>query len=158
MGPDKYMIAAPKVMREFIRWAFENKYLDQERFDDFMEYLPKDKEKEVKRLQKLGKLLYKLHTPNPGAWRDPESNKIQSINTARRPSEIEEGYMVFNRKIDADMAEFEVDFCGKIGPVQLSEDICGLLKEGDICNLTIGKYQKIWQVLETGNVYPKGTM
>jgi hypothetical protein len=46
----------------------------------------------------------------------------------------------------------------KIGPVMLTDKITSRFKRGDIANLTLGRYEKVWMVLETGNVYPEGTM
>ena len=37
----------------------------------------------------------------------------------------------------------------------ISEEILPLLKKGDVVNLSIGKFGKIWKVLESGNVYGK---
>ena len=65
--------------------------------------------------------------------------------------------MVFDKKVDNNMAVFRFQD-KEIGPVMVSKAINELIQKGDIVNLVIGRYEKVWNVLETGNVYPKGTM
>ena len=155
MMHDDEMKNAPGILRKFIQWSYDHKFFDEEHFDDFMSALPKSKSRDVKRLRELEDLLYRLHSPDPGAWARGEFDKVKSLSQRRRPEQIEEGYMNFlESKGDQGFFAFEKK---RLGPVLLSEKIVSRLKRGDIVNLTIGRYQDTWMVLETGNVYPEGT-
>jgi hypothetical protein len=44
---------------------------------------------------------------------------------------------------------------GKIGPVFVSDEISSLCKVGWMISLKLGKTRKGWEILESGNVYPK---
>ena len=85
-----------------------------------------------------------------------EIDKVTSISQRRSPEKIEEGYMTFLIS-EKDRGFFKFDR-KRLGPVLLSEKIVSKFKRGDIANLTIGRYQDVWMVLETGNVYPEGSI
>ncbi len=150
------MKRVPGILRKFIQWSFDHNFFDKKHYDGYMDSLPKSKSSEVKRLRDLEKLLYHLHSPNPGAWARGELDKVQSIAQKRQPEEVAEGYMVFVQS-ENERGFFKLGK-KKLGPVLLTNEIASKLKSGDIANLTIGRYGKIWMVLETGNVYPEGTM
>lgn len=155
MGDDA-MKRVPGVLKRFVQWSFERGYFDQERYDDFMDALPKGKAADVKRLRELEKMLFLLHTPDPGAWKRGDHDKVTPLTKRRRPEKIEEGYMEFLRA-DGDKGYFRWDR-KEIGPVLLTKAITAKLKPGDTANLTVGKFGDMWCVLETGNLYPEGTM
>jgi len=155
MGPPEFTTEAPRVLRGFVEWSYAEKYFDAEHYEDYLLALPENKTEELERIQKLGDLFYRLHSPNPGAWARGEKDNVKSIDMAKRPEKIEEGYMIV-KKIADESAKFRFD--RKIlGPVMLTKGITELLRVGDVVNLTLGCYGKNWKVLETGNVYPEGT-
>ena len=44
---------------------------------------------------------------------------------------------------------------GTLGPVSVSTEISSMCKIGRVICLELGKISKGWQMLESGNVYPK---
>jgi hypothetical protein len=155
MGDDAIK-RVPGILRKFVQWSFDQGYFDEEHREDFMDSLPRGKTGEVKRLRELEKMLFTLHSPDPGAWARGELDKVKPLNAKRRPEKVEEGYMEFVRA-DGDTGYFRADR-KKIGPVLLTKAITSKFKAGDVANLTVGKFGDAWHVLETGNVYPEGTM
>lgn len=102
-------------------------------------------------------LLYRLHTPNPGSWRQPEPDKVVALQPKAAPERIVEGYMTVLRLDDASC--WLVDEDGEEnGPVFIGEKLAGKLREGDVINVTIGLLNDTWKVLESGNVYAEGTV
>ena len=157
MGSDTIPARAPGVLRKWVKWCFENDYFGKERYEDLLDSLPKGKSAEVKRLQKAGELLYRLHSPDPGAWMTGDPDKVVSIDRVKKPGEYAEGYMrIIGFKQNSVYLENEE---GKErGPVMLSRDLVKLLKIGDVINVTIGRFGKSWKVMESGNVYAEGTI
>lgn len=80
MGSETIPVRAPGVLRKWVKWCFENGYFEEERYEDLLDALPKGKSGEVKRLQKAGDLLYRLHSPNPGAWMTKDPDKVADIS------------------------------------------------------------------------------
>ncbi|RLB12125.1 MAG: hypothetical protein DRG39_02745 [Deltaproteobacteria bacterium] len=46
----------------------------------------------------------------------------------------------------------------KVGPVMLTKELVDLLRPGDVINVVIGRFGRIWKVLESGNVYADGVI
>jgi hypothetical protein len=151
-GADALHRKAPGILRKWIKWCYEQGYFEKERYEDFMDALPKSKGSEVKRLQKAGDLLYRLHTPDPGAWLRGEVDKVVPISQGTRPVELEEGYMKILR-FEGNSAYLQSEEGEKRGPVMLSEELVKLLRVGDVINVEIGRFGKYWRILESGNVY-----
>jgi hypothetical protein len=152
LGADVLHRKAPGILRKWLKWCYEQRYFEKDRYDDFMEALPRGKGIEVKRLQKAGDLLYRLHTPDPGAWLRGEPDKVVPISQKEKPEQLDEGYMKILR-FQGNFACLANESGKKRGPVMLSKDLVKLLKVGDVLNVGIGKYGKYWKVLESGNVY-----
>lgn len=142
---------APSIMRKWIKWSYEKGYFDKEHYDELISAVPAGKSKEVKRLQKATELLYRLHTPQPGAWMD-KNPKVVSIHSRKRPEVINEGYMRVV-KLAGETCHLETQEGDKVGPVKLSKELVAVLNIGDIMNITVGRYGKSWVALESGNVY-----
>lgn len=157
MNRGELFAKAPRILRSWVEWCYENKFFDKKHYEDFVEALPKDKKKSMKRLEDAADLLYRLHSPNPGAWMTPEKNKVVSMNQLKQPDEVEEGYMELV-KLDKDSGHLINGEERKIGPVKFGADLVTLLKVGDVMNVTIGRYGKSWRVLESGNVYAEGVI
>ncbi len=148
---------APGVLRKWLKWCYQNNYFDQERYEEFRDSVPKGKTKEIKRLQKAAELLYRLHTPNPGAWLTGDYKKVTPISQEKEPEDWDEGYMQLV-ELKRDSAFLENEEGTQFGPVMLSKELLKVLEIGDVLNVTIGKYGGSWRVLESGNVYAEGTI
>lgn len=152
LGADDLHRKAPGILRRWLKWCCEQSYFDKDRYDDFMEALPRGKGKEVKRLQKAGELLHHLHTPVAGAWLSGELDKVVRISRRKKPEQFDEGYMKILR-FEGKFAYLANESGKRRGPVMLGRELIKLLKVGDVMNVEIGKYGKYWTVLESGNVY-----
>lgn len=157
IGADTLKTRAPGVLRKWITWCFQHNYFDEEHYEDFIDSLPRAKNKEVKRLQNAGHLLYSLHTPNPSAWVTGDENKVVSIDHNKEPYEWDEGYMRIIR-FEKDFGYFENEEGTERGPVMLNKELVKVLKVGDVINVGIGLFGKYWKVLESGNVYAEDTI
>jgi hypothetical protein len=157
IGANTLMARTPGVLRKWIKWCYKHNYFDKEHYDDFIDSLPRGKSKEVKRLQKAGDLLYSLHSPNPAAWMTGDEEKVVSIDHYKEPDELDEGFMRIIR-FEKDFAYLENEEGAKRGPVMLSKELVKVLKVGDTMNVSIGRYDKLWKVLESGNVYAEDTI
>ncbi len=157
IGPDEVARKAPGVLRKWFKWCRDEGRIDQERYDDFMDALPRRKASEVKRLQKAGELLYLLHSPNPGSWMQPEPNKVVPLQAHKEPEDYFEGYMTVV-ELDGGNCILEEEEGEKIGPVFIGPELSKHLRVGDVMNATIGLAGGSWKVLESGNVYAEGTV
>ena len=157
LGSDTIPAKAPGVLRKWIKWSYEKGYFEEARYKDFLEALPRRKTGDIKRLQKAEDLLYRLHSPDPGAWMRGEHDKVVPIQRNRAPEELNEGYMKVIR-LEKESAYLEDEGGKRIGPVILSRELVKVLKVGDVVNVAIGRFGKHWKVLESGNVYGEGTI
>lgn len=148
---------APGIMKKWIRWCYEQGYFDKERYEDFMDALPTGKGSQVKRLQQATNLLYRLHSPDPGAWLTGEEDKVVSISRKIPPEKFDDGYMEVIR-LEQDRIYLKNEGGTKREPVLMSKDLVRLLRAGDVLNVAIGRYGRSWRVLESGNVYAEGTV
>ncbi len=153
IGSDVVLIRAPIVMRRWINWCYKRGYITKEQRKEFLSVIPRDKSKEIKRLQEAAYKLYLLHTPNPGMW----NNKVVSIDSMREPEDWDEGYMKI-LYFEGNLAYLENEEGMKVGPVLLTKELVELLRPGDVINVVIGKFGKVWKVLESGNVYADGVI
>ena len=154
---DTLQLKAPGVLRKWLKWCYQHDYFDKERYQEFLEALPRGKAKETKRLQEAGKVLYRIHTPDPGSWLTGDYKKVIPISHKKEPEEWEEGCMKVV-KLEKQSGYFETYEDRTIGPVVLGKELVKLLRIGDVLNVTIGKHGKSWRVLESGNVYPEGAI
>lgn len=46
----------------------------------------------------------------------------------------------------------------EVGPVLLTPSLVENLRVGDKVNLVVGRFKDNWRILESGNVYPEGTI
>ena len=152
---DTLQLKAPGVLRKWLKWCYQHNHFDKERYQEFLEALPRGKANETKRLQEAGKVLYRLHTPDPGSWLAGDYKKVMPISQKKEPEDWGEGYMKVV-KLEKDSGYFETYESLKIGPVILGKELVKLLRIGDVLNITVGKYGKFWRVLESGNVYLEG--
>jgi len=154
---DTLQLKAPGVLRKWLKWCYQHNYFDKERYQEFLEALPRGKAKETKRLQEAGKLLYRLHTPDPSSWLTGDYKKVMPISHKKEPEEWEEGYIKVV-KLEKESGYFETYEGRIIGPVILGKELVRLLRIGDVLNVTVRKYGKSWRVLESGNIYPEGAV
>lgn len=157
MGAETLQAKAPGILRKWIKWCYEKNCFEKERYEDFLEALPRGKVKEINRIQKAGDLLFLLHTPNPGAWMTGDYKKIVPITQNKVPEALKEGYMKVIR-FEKNAVYLEPLEGGTVGTVMLSKQIVAVLKIGDVMNVTVGRFGKKWKVLESGNVYVDDTI
>ena len=62
------------------------------------------------------------------------------------------------KKSFVDFVYLENEEGAKRGPLILSKELVKVLKVGDTMNVSIGRYDKLWKVLESGNVYAEDTI
>ena len=155
MGSDQILIKAPTVMRRWLTWCYKKGYMEKENYKSFISVLPRNKSKEIKRLQKAAHKLYLLHSSGPLEWFD--KGKIESTETLRQPDDWDEGYMKI-LYFDGNCAYLENGEGKKRGPVLLSDELVELLRPGDVINVAIAKFGKTWKVMESGNVYAEGVI
>ncbi|MFW6146782.1 MAG: hypothetical protein ACOC6B_00135 [Thermodesulfobacteriota bacterium] len=154
---DTLQARAPGVLRKWIKWCYEHNYFDEDHYKDYLEALPRNKSREVKRLQEAGDLLYLIHSPEPGEWMEDNHEKVVSISHKREPEDMDEGYMQII-KLTKDSAYLENEEGETRGPVMLGRKLVQVLKVGDVINVVIGRSGKRWWVLESGNVYAEDTI
>ncbi len=155
IGKDIILFRAPTVMRRWLSWCYKNGYFGRKKYRNFVSVIPRGKIKEIKRLQEAAHKLFLLHTPNPALWE--EESKIVPIDILREPEDWDEGYMKI-LYFRGNLAYLENEEGLKVGPVMLSKELVELLRPGDVINVVIGKFGKIWKVLESGNVYADGVI
>jgi len=155
MGSDTILIKAPTVMRRWINWCYKKGYLEKENYESFISELPRNKSKEVKRLQQAAHQLYLLHSPN--LTQRKGKSIIDYIDMLREPEAWDEGYMKV-LSFEGNCAYLENEEGIKRGPVMLSKELVELLRPGDVINVAIAKFGKIWKVMESGNVYAEGVI
>lgn len=153
---DSLQLKAPGVLRKWLKWCYEHDYFEKERYQEFLDAVPRSKKKELKRLQKAGDLLYQLHASGFSGQIFDDYQKVVPISQKQEPEDWEEGYMKVVRLAE-DSAYLETYGRRTIGPVILGKELVTILRIGDVMNVTVGKYGESWKVLESGNVYPEGT-
>lgn len=151
---DEGMFSAPDIMRDWIQWCFDKGYFELKRYQDFMRSLPLGKTIEMKRLHRASLRLFELHTPNCG---DDKSNKVLSFVKHIEPKVKIEGYM---KLVEARGCQgyFISESGSEIGPVLLSEALVSTLRSGDVLNVSLGKINNSWKILQSGNVYSNGVI
>lgn len=145
---------APGVLRKWLKWSYEHGYLDDERFDDFLEAVPPSKGADMRRLQKASDRLFDLHTPPVADLLNENVARLVYEHETREPDELEEGYMMVAR-FDGEAAYVKTEFGRLVGPVFLGRAVIDVLRTGDVINVAVGRYGKRWHVLESGEVYPE---
>ncbi len=154
IGSDTILLRAPVVMRRWINWCYKKGYISKRKHKGFLSALPKNKIKQIKRLQEAAQKLYLLHTPNPVIWK---TDKVVPIDIMREPDDWDEGYMKI-LYFNGNSAYLENEEGIKVGPVMLTKELVDLLRPGDVINVVIGRFGRIWKVLESGNVYADGVI
>jgi len=155
IGSEIILFRAPTVLRRWLTWCYKKGYLGKRRYKSFISVIPRNKVKEIKRLQEAAHKLFLLHTPDPEQWE--EDSKVVPIDIFREPEDWDEGYMKI-LYFEGNSAYLENEEGIKVGPVMLSKELVELLRPGDVINVVIGKFGKIWKVLESGNVYADGVI
>jgi hypothetical protein len=152
-----FLIQVPRVLRTWIQWCRDHRYIDEKQLKNFMKALPIGKGKDVERLQKAGDLLYQLHTPHIGGRKIENQGKVVQITAKKMPEAILGGYMKILR-IEKYAGFLETREGLEIGPVVFGNKLAKLLRTGDVIVVEIGRFGKYWKVLRSGNVYAKGTV
>lgn len=152
-----FLVQVPRVLRDWIKWCCDRKYIDKNQFSNFMNAMPIGKGKDVERLQKAGDLLYRLHSPLAKGSKIENQDKVVQITAKKMPEAQLEGYMKILR-IEKDVGFLETREGLEIGPVMFGNNLARLLKTGDVLAVKIGRFGNYWKVLRSGNVYAKGSV
>lgn len=139
MGGKGLMETVGRVMRKFVKWMNEKGYINEEEYENTAEIVDELKD-ELPKVEELSSLIYDYIQNNP-----PEDF-----------TERVDGYFCVT-KIEPRKLWLEdyIEGGETIGPVSVSTEISSMCKLGWVICLELGKTSKGWQMLESGNVYPK---
>jgi hypothetical protein len=152
LGPDSIHQKSPGILRKWLKYCHQNGYVDDLFFEETKSSLGPGKKKEIKRLQRAADLLYRIHTPHPGAWKKGDNNKVVPIHRKDLPCEVTDGYLRVSsiRKQSVELRDGDGNV---FKPVFVGTELSKLLCVGDVINVCIGRFSDTWKVLESGNVY-----
>lgn len=152
LGPDYLHQKAPGIMRKWLLWCKENGYISEGFFQESKPYLGPGKKKEIERLQKATHLLYRIHTPDPGSWKNGKNNNVVPIHQKEMPIEVADGYLRVS-SVGPQSVELRDGNGNRFQQVFVGTELTKVLRVGDVVNVCIGRYSDTWKVLESGNVY-----
>lgn len=144
---------APSVLRNWIIWAYDENYFDFDKYRDFLRSLSLSKSSEVARLLEAKKYLKLIHSPH--LFYPNEMQNVLMMNHFKQPFIRIKGYMKLT-KVEKDKAFLRSENGEEIGPVMLGKEVTDLLYEGDVLNVSLGRFGDVWKVVESGNVYAEG--
>jgi len=139
MGSKGLMKTVGRVMRKFVKWMNEKGYMNEAEYENSAEIVDELKD-ELPKVEELSSLIYDYIQNSP-----PE-DFTESVDGYFRVIKIEP------RKL---WLEDYIGGAGSLGPVSVSTEISSMCKVGWVICLELGKISKGWQMLESGNVYPK---
>ena len=139
MGSKELMKTVGRVMRKFVKWMNEKGYMNEEEYKNTSEIVDELKD-ELPKVKELSGLIYDYIGDNP------PDDFTESVDGYFRVTKIE------NRKL---WLEDYIGGGGTLGPVSVSTGINSMCKEGWVICLEMGKTGKGWQMLGSGNVYPR---
>ncbi len=151
IGAEALAPRAPAVLRKWVQWSFEKKYLDEERRRDFLLAVPASKGRETKRLQEATKLLAELHELTPEELDLNASSRLIPIQDLREPDEFAGGYVQVKR-LDGEVGQVQDEEGAEVGPVFFGRALVEVLEVGDVLDVELGRYGTQWLVLESGRV------
>jgi len=154
---DTIEIQAPAVLRNWLIWCRKRNILGKEHFNELIQSLPRGKGEEIRRLQRAGELLFRLHSPVEEDGQAPDRRNILSINHRRQPLESIEGYMKV-RWIGENIVYLETREGVLVGPVLVGSELTKTLRIGNVMFVELGKYARCWKVLKSGNVYAENVI
>ena len=149
---DTIEIQAPAVLRNWLIWCRKRNILGKEQFHELIRSLPRGKGEEIRRLQRAGELLFRLHSPVDEDGQSSERRNIVSINRRRQPVESREGYMRV-RWIGENILYLETMDGVLVGPVLVGSELTKTLRVGNVMFVELGRFARCWKVLKSGNVY-----
>ena len=138
-GSKEFMRTVSRVMRKFIKWIKKKGYMDEEEYEMAAQAVDSLKN-DLPNVTELSDLIYEY------AEYAPPINFTKTVEGYFPVTKIQPGKLWLG-----DYSEQE----GKIGPVFVSDEISSLCKIGWSICLKLGKTRKGWEILESGNVYPK---
>ena len=134
-----FMKTVGRVMRKFVKWMNEKGYMGEEEYETTAEIVDELKS-ELPEVSKLSDLIYNYIENNPPG----------------DVTETRDGYFMVTKIKPGKL--WLGDYMGSeetIGPVIVSDEISSICKEGWTICLNLGRTGKEWQMLESGNVYPR---
>lgn len=139
IGSKELMKTVGRVIRGFVKWVDEKGYMDKEEYEitaDLVDEL-KDALPEV---EELSGMIYDYIQNRPLV------DFTQTLEGYFRVTKVKPGKLWLEDSMEAGNA---------IGPVIVSVEISSRCKVGWVINLALGKTRKGWEMLESGNVYPR---
>ncbi|MEJ2721188.1 MAG: hypothetical protein P8181_08600 [bacterium] len=153
VGPT-FIKRAPAVLRKWAKWSFDQGYLDDLRYEDFLEAVPPSKAADMLRLRRAGDLLFDLHSPPFEEMMGDNVARLVQDHDMHEPEVVEEGYVMVIR-FDGEAGYVKTEDGRVVGPVFFGRVLIDTLRIGDVLNVVIGRFGKRWHVLESGDVYPE---
>ena len=141
IGPVWMNTSAPGIIQKYIKWLHKNGLLAEGIIDDVIK-ITKKAAKDLPRVEKAASLLYELCIENRGKFSLDNFKYEDYMEGYGEIIGIEEDNLYLNYDDE------------KIGPIHITKEIAGYLKEGDIVNLVVRRKGNLWYPLEVGNVYP----
>lgn len=138
MGSKEMMKGVGRVMRKLVKWMNEKGYMDEEEYGNTAERVD-DLKDELPIVEELSGLIYEYIEDNP----------VEDF------TETAEGYFRVTKIKPGELWLEEVGGGGMIEPVFVSNEISSLCKVDWVICLELGKTKKGWQMIESGNVYPR---
>ncbi|KAF5415099.1 MAG: hypothetical protein C5S48_07010 [Candidatus Methanogaster sp.] len=138
-GSKDFMKTVGKVMRKFVEWMKEKGYTDEEEYGISTDVVDELKD-ELPEATELSDLIYNYIEDNhPGSV--TETREGYFAVTKIKPGKLWlGGYMGYGKDI---------------GPVIVSDEISSICKVGWTICLEIGRTSKGWEMMGSGNVYPR---
>ena len=138
-GSKDFMKTVGTVMRKFVKWMEEKGYMDEEEYGISAEVVDELKD-ELPEVTELSDLIYDYIGDNP----------------TRDVTETREGYFTVTKTEPGKL--WLGDYMGSdenIGPVIVSDEISSICKVGWTICLEMGRTSKGWEMMGSGNVYPR---
>ena len=138
-GSKDFMTTVGRVMRKFVKWMKEKGYMDEEEYGRSAEVVDELKD-ELPAVTELSDLIYNyIEDHHPGAV-----------------TETRDGYFTVTKIKPGKL--WLGDYMGSgedIGPVIVSDAISSICKVGWTICLEMGRTSKGWEMMGSGNVYPR---
>ncbi len=137
-GSKDFMKTVGRVMRKFVKWMKEKGYMDESEYGISAEIVDELKDK-LPEVTELSDLIYNYIQDNPPGDVTETRDGYFTV-TKIKPGKLWLG----------DYIGSEEDIC----PIIVSDEISSICKVGWVICLELGRTNKGWEMLGSGNVYP----
>nr|MDO8080320.1 hypothetical protein [Candidatus Freyarchaeota archaeon] len=139
MGGKELTRTVCRVVGKFLEWLKEKGYMSEEKYEDAADIVDELKD-ELPKVEELSDLIFEYIQDSP-----LEEDFTETVEGYFTVTEIKLGELWLEDTMDGK----------EIGPVFVSTAISSMCKVGWVICLELGKTSKGWQMLESGNVYPR---